>query len=107
MKFADDDWRSRRQKSGDVAEDFRWIVSVMQHHRDKRRVRLHTLRRQRGCVRSYAANLSYSALFLATLEVGQSFSRPVQCVDDPCRAYAIGEREANKAGPCAYLQHSV
>ena len=70
MKFTDDNRRSRRQKSGDVSEDFRWIIGVVQDHGDEGRVRLQTVGRKCGCVRSYAANLSNSTFFLATFEMG-------------------------------------
>jgi hypothetical protein len=69
MKFADDNRRTGRHKSDDITQDFGWIVSVVQNHRDQRRTRLHTIGLQCGCVCSDPLNVSDPTLLLATLKM--------------------------------------
>jgi hypothetical protein len=66
VKFADDNRRTTRNKSDDVTQDFGWMVSVVQYHRDQGRPRLHIIGLQRGCVCSDPLNVSDPTLLLAT-----------------------------------------
>src|SRR6516225_10694911 len=107
VELGDDNRRTGRHKSDDVAQDFGWIVSVVQNHRDQRRARLHTIRLQGGGICSDPLNVSDPALLLAMLKMRQSLSRPIKRVDNTCRPNAVSEREANEAGTSANLQHSI
>ena len=98
MKLADHNRRTGRHKSDDVTQNFGWIVSVVQNHRDQRRARLHTIRLQRGGICNDPLNVSDPALLLATLKMRQSPRRPIKRVDNTCRPNAVSEREANEAG---------
>jgi hypothetical protein len=69
VELADNNRRTARHKSNDVAQDSGWIVSVVQNHRDQRRVRQHPIGLQRSSVCSDRLNVSDPALFPAMLKI--------------------------------------
>jgi hypothetical protein len=69
VELADNNRRTGRHKSDDITQDFGWIVSVVQNHRDQRRTRLNTIGLQRGRVCSDPLNVSDPTLLLATLKM--------------------------------------
>jgi hypothetical protein len=69
VKFADDNRRTGRHKPDDVTQNFDWIVSVVQYHRDQSRVCLHIIGLQRGCVCSDPLNVPDPTLLLTTLKM--------------------------------------